>query len=147
MSAWLRDHTCADRIQLYVPVASENVPGRFGHAGAKSAFPQSSRTAISTVEVRDIAAAKVPHQQPASHRIDRSKQKVHMIRHEAVRMNLALVLAGQVGQVRHVGEVVAIGAKTSATVVASLDDVQRDAGENQPRMPGHTARTMARGAG
>jgi hypothetical protein len=60
-----------------------------------------------------------------------------MVSHETVRMQLALVLSAQMAQVRQIREVVAVDCEARITVVAALDNVQRDPGQDEARVPGH----------
>jgi hypothetical protein len=50
-------------------------------------------------------------------------------------------------QVRHVGEVIGIDTKAGITVVPALDDMQCNAGKDQPSMSGHIARTKRSATG
>jgi hypothetical protein len=70
-----------------------------------------------------------------------------MVRHQAVRMYVAFMLAGEVAQERKIDEVVRILVKAGVPVVASLNDVQRDARKDQPWMPCHTVTTTGLAAG
>jgi hypothetical protein len=56
-------------------------------------------------------------------------------------MHVALVLSGQMAQIRQVRQVIAVRSKASVSVIAALNEVQRDAGEDQPRVSGHIAKT------
>jgi len=50
-------------------------------------------------------------------------------------------------QVREIGEVVAVVCKTRVAVVSALNNMQRDAGKDEARMPGHHIQNdHARGA-
>ena len=102
---------------------------------------------MAPVEVADIAATKVAHESCARRRIRDGREKVHMVRHETVRVNSALVATAVVREKRKVGEIVAFSAEARVTVVAPLDNVQRDAGKDEPWMACHTARTAPRHAG
>jgi hypothetical protein len=69
-----------------------------------------------------------------------------MIRHEAIRVNRAVVPFRQLAEVREVHEVIAVVLETVNPVVAALNDVNRDTGQEKPRGPGHSRNNAGSGA-
>jgi hypothetical protein len=66
-----------------------------------------------------------------------------VIGHQAVRMDGAPMLARELAQVRQVHQVIRFVAKAGHAVIAALDNVNGNAGQDEPEWSGHTARTTA----
>jgi hypothetical protein len=64
-----------------------------------------------------------------------------VVGHQAIRMDRALVLPAEMAEKREVREVVGIAPKAGVTVVAALNDMQCNTGQDQSRVPRHTGRT------
>lgn len=80
------------------------------------------------VDVLDIALPEVLHQERCTGGFGGGEQQVHVIGHEHVRVDGAAEALREFAQVVPVEEVVFLGEEAHATVVAALDDVQRDTG-------------------
>jgi hypothetical protein len=61
-----------------------------------------------------------------------------MVRHQAVRVQPALVFAGQLPQEGQVRKIITDTAKAGDSVIAALDDVCRDVRDDQSSLPGHS---------
>ena len=72
--------------------------------------------------------------------------QMHVVGHEAIRVQVTLMLRCQLSQLREVREVVTVLPETGVPVVAALDDVERYACKDEPREPGHTPKTALPGA-
>jgi hypothetical protein len=102
---------------------------------------------MTAIEVADIAPAKVTHEIAAAVGRLWRHQQMDMVSHQAVRVKVAVIFAGQMAQVTQVGEVVAVLSEARVTIVAPLNHVQRNAGNMESRVSGHIARTAPRAAG
>src|SRR5688572_21935985 len=118
-------HARAHRIELDVAIAGHYVSAGLGNAGTEAAFPKRAGPIVPPVEIQDIGSAEVAHQQPTSLRTRRGDQEMHVVRHEAVSMHLALVLHRELPQGAEVSQVVAVMRKARVAVVSALNDVQR----------------------
>jgi hypothetical protein len=96
------------------------------------------------VEVLDIALAKVTHESHARFGRWRREQKVDMVAHQAVRMDLAVEICGQLLEVQEVEQVVAVCSKAGSAIVAALDDMNSDSGKDKASLPGHSSQTAER---
>src|SRR3982750_3366943 len=66
---------------------------------------------------------------------------MHMIRHQAVRVNRAFELLRELAHVKQVKAVVALAHEASSPVVPALDDVHAHAGQQKARLSWHRAKT------
>jgi hypothetical protein len=89
------------------------------------------------IEVLHVTLAEIAHQSSARAVCRRSQQEVDVVCHQAVRMHCAVVLFGQLAQVRQVNEVVSVTSKTGRAVVAALNDVNRYTGQDQAQRSRH----------
>src|SRR3982751_3840536 len=80
-------HPRLDRIALHVSIAREYVARRFDDARTEAAFPKRAGSAVSTVEIRHVTLAELSHQRRATLHIARRQQKMHMVGHQAVRVD------------------------------------------------------------
>ena len=69
-----------------------------------------------------------------------------MIRHEAIRVNGAVVPFRQLAEVRQIHEVIAVVLEAVNPVVAALNDVNCDTGQEKSRRPGHSRNNARSGA-
>jgi hypothetical protein len=60
-----------------------------------------------------------------------------MIAHQAIRMNLAVEVCGQLLQMKQVKQVVVVPAKTGRAIVAALDNMNSHLGKNETSLPRH----------
>src|SRR5688572_2276840 len=84
LTAWL-DHG-------YLAVARDHVGGGLDEAGAEAAFPKRPRAPVSPVEIAHIAAPEISEEVAAGIGLRRRKEQVHMVRHQAIRVDLARIL-------------------------------------------------------
>ena len=73
---------------------------------------------------------------------------MHVIGHQAVRVNVAPIPTCEQPEMRKVSKVVGVFPEAGIAVIAPLDQVQRYTREDQPRMPCHKRmKRPARAAG
>ena len=89
------------------------------------------------IEVLDIALAQIPHQRRTTTILTWSDEKMHMIRHQAISMNRDLKLLCELTQVHQIDKVVAAFPEASIAVIATLDDMRRDSGNDEARLTRH----------
>jgi hypothetical protein len=67
---------------------------------------------------------------------------MHVVRHEAVRVEVAPPALAQLSEVAEIHEPIAVFPKGRLAVVAALVDMQRYAAKDEPRMPRHDGTTI-----
>lgn len=82
-------HASADRIEVDVPVAAQDIAFAVDQAGLVSTFPQRSGTLAPSVKLTDVLAPKYLHQSRGHPDIGWCKQEVNVIVHEHVGMKTA----------------------------------------------------------
>jgi hypothetical protein len=92
----MTDDPRTHRVEFDVPVASDQVMRGVDHARAKAALPKRARSAMAPVEVLRIALTELFHQQRAGFRQAGRQKQVHMVRHQAIRVDRASDLRRQV---------------------------------------------------
>src|SRR6266850_3544629 len=137
----MRNHACPDRIQLDIPVAREHVMLRSNEAGPKTAFPERTAAPGPFVHALYVALAQIFHEEGAGVRRVRREKQVHMIGHQAIGVNGAVIPACKKAQVAQVSKVIGIAEKAQAAIVAALDGMDSHFGNNDSRGAGHKSPT------
>src|SRR5438067_1746598 len=89
IGGWVRYQACSNGIQFDVSMASEQVVLAIDKAGPESTFPQSARPAVDGIDDTYVAAANVLHHGADRAGGGRSDQKMYMVGHEDIGMDLA----------------------------------------------------------
>jgi hypothetical protein len=84
---------------------------------------------------------EVSHQGDAGIRRWRREQQMDVIGHQTVRVYTAPHVSGELTEVEQVDLIVRVDSETGATVVAPLNDVQRNIREDQSRLSRHAQAT------
>src|SRR5437763_11445117 len=94
------------------------------------------------VDITEKKTYEDTHEKRVAVFMHRCKHQVYDVGHEAVRVERALPALGVLAQAGEVDQPVTLFAKAGLSVVAALVNVQRYAGNDQPRMPRHDATTI-----
>lgn len=132
-------HASADRIEVDVPVAAQDIAFAVDQAGLVSAFPQRSRTLVPSIELTDVLTPKLLHQSRGHAGIGWCHQEVNVIVHEHVGMKKATRVQQRVAEQMQITLPVGVIEKAGEAIVASLHDVLRNAGQIESRKSGHEA--------
>ena len=89
---WMIDHTRSDRVQFNIPVTTENIGFLVRQAGFVTSFPKVAAALVGPINVLNMSLSQVFHQFPWPIGAVRSDQKMHVIGHQYVFMNRALIL-------------------------------------------------------
>ena len=112
----MRNHACPDRIQLDIPVAREHVMLRGNEAGPKATLPERAAAPGLFVHSLDVALAQIFHEEGTGVRRVRREKQVHMVGHQAIGVNRAVVPACKKAQVAQVSKVIGIAEKAQAAI-------------------------------
>src|SRR6266850_454048 len=138
----MRNHACPDRIQLDIPVAREHVMLRGNETGPKAAFPERTAAPGPFVHALYVALAQIFHEEGAGVRRVRREKQVHMIGHQAIGVDGAVVPACKKTQVAQVSKVIGIAEKAAPAIVAALYDMDGHLRNNDSRDAGHEPPTV-----
>jgi hypothetical protein len=133
----MADDPGANRIQFDIPVARQDVPGRFDQAGLVPALPQAAGSLMLSIEVMGIALRQHVHQCRASCGATRRQEQMHVIAHEAVGVNGATGLLRDIAQQSQVNKMIAFLPKTDHAIVAALNNVDGKVRHDQAWLARH----------
>jgi hypothetical protein len=85
------------------------------------------------VEMLSVPLAQLFHEGHARFGRRRREQQMHVIGHQAVRVDHAAMPRGQFAQVKQIKQVIALAAKAGSTVVSALGEVHGDIGKDDPQ--------------
>jgi hypothetical protein len=123
-----RNHSGSHRIELDIAAACEQVPVRIDNHRLESTLPQRPAPSVSLVDPTHITSTESLHHAARPVDIARRDEKVHVIGHEYVGMDVAPAsAAGRVQRVP-VFHVVFRREEDGLPIVSSLDDMQRYTG-------------------
>src|SRR3989442_13087271 len=142
--AGVNNHAGAHRIKLDIAIAGEHVTLRLDEAGTETPFPKRSRAPVSLVEILRVQLSHMLHQCRAALRAFGSQEQVHVIGHQAIRVQLASKAAEATRQVEQIKVAVFVVDEAWPPVVAALDDVYGHAGEHDAGASWHVRSTRDR---
>src|SRR4051812_40058760 len=103
-----RDHAGTHRVELYVAIASKHILRGVDQARPRASLPERARSFIAAVEILHVALTKRPHEPGARTLLCRRQKQMHMISHQAIRVEGAAGLYRQLGKTGQVNEVVGV---------------------------------------
>jgi len=141
----LRDsgHPRSYGIPFDVPIDSQQVVVRGHQARLESALPQSARAAMSVVEHLHVALRCPAKSRGRGTGERRSRQQMHVIAHQHIRVNRKIVLASEKPQQAQIMMPIFIVDEDGAPVNASVRNVQRNSGEIQSWPARHGASSVS----
>src|SRR5437773_2590693 len=107
----------------------------------KAAFPERAAAPGPFVHALYVALAQIFHEEGAGVRRVRREKQVHMIGHQAIGVNGAVVPARKKAQVAQVGKVIGIAEKAASPIVAPLDHMESHFGNHDSSAAGHKSPT------
>jgi hypothetical protein len=127
----------ANRIQFDIPVARQDVPGRFDEARFVPTLPQGTGPLMLPIEVVGVALRKRMHQGCTPISATRRQKQMHVIAHEAVGVNGATGLFRDIPKQGQIDKMIAFLPKAHHAVVASLDNVDGKIRHDQTSLARH----------
>jgi len=140
-----RGEAGADGVVEHVVDGGREVVVGVDQARGKAVAPEVAGARVLAVEALGVEAVEAA--EPVGERLTGAgEDDVHVVRHQAERVDVPAVAGGDVAKERQEGEVVGVVAEHGAAVDASRGDVVDAVGEEAARRAGH-ASTVARADG
>src|SRR5690242_7485909 len=102
---------------------------------------------MDVIEYAYKASTYVLHHGPQGTGFRRGDEQVHVVGHQYVRVNLATPPVGRLTQASEIKPPIRVAENTGGAIVATLDDMLRNAGQLQSRGTGHASSTRDRAEG
>ena len=131
------DHGGANRIELDVALAGEQIGFLLHNAGPVAAFPEGAAALINPVHILDIPLPQAFHEHACAGGLGGSEQQVYMVGHEHIGMDDAIAHVAVFLEPFQITTIVFVGKKAGLAIVAALDDMQRDVGGGESRSSWH----------
>jgi len=122
----MRHHARPHGIELDIAIAGQDIGFFLQQAGAKTSLPQRAAAPVSPIDVLHIALSQRLHQLAQAVGCSRRQQQMHMIGHQAPGMDGATMFFGLLAEMIQVEAVIFLGIKARRTVVAALDQMDRN---------------------
>lgn len=130
-------HARTQRVELDVALAAQQVVIVHHRAGLVPPLPQRAGPAVVVVDVSHVSATERLHHACHLATRQRGDQQVHVVGHQHVGVDAAVLAPGDVAQILQIADVVDVGEEARLAVVAALDDVLGDAGKVDTGLAGH----------
>jgi hypothetical protein len=124
-------------IQLNVSAARYQVLITTDRCALKPSLPQRAGPAISFIHVSNISPSYALHESTEINSFRRFDQKMKMIRHQNVSVNLAMTFDFGVSKTFQEETIVIVGKKSCSTIVSALNNVVGIGGNRDSRQPRH----------
>jgi len=130
-------HARPHRVQLDIPVARQHIAFVLGEARPKSAFPERPTTLVGSIHILHVALPEPLHQD--GHGIDSggAQQDMNVVCHEDIGVYRTSGFGRVCPQAVKIEAVVLLRKETRLAIVASLNQVHRDAGHDDSRAARH----------
>lgn len=130
-------HARANRVELDIAVAAQQVGVAIDEGGFVAAFPERARAAVAIVDVANVTPPQRLHEAGDLATALRGHQQVHVVGHQYIGVNLAAVAQRDFPEVLQIAMPIGIGEEAGLAIVAALDNVLGNAGEVDARPACH----------
>jgi hypothetical protein len=122
-------HPGAHKVQLNISVTPEKVSLFTNKARTKSSLPACARAPITAVYVLHIPLTQLLHRLLRSIAISGRQQKVGMVGHQYIGMKINPLFLVSLAEMVKIELVIIFRKEAGASIVASLDDMDRNCGK------------------
>src|SRR6185369_10625597 len=114
---------------------------RLYEARLESALPNVAAFLVELVDVLAVELSDALHEARAGVHLVRSEQQVHMVAHQAVRVQPASRAHEHAAEVEEIKRAIFVPSKTGGTVAGALDSMDRDPRKHEACTPWHAMST------